>query len=66
MIIKINGEPEEIAENSTISELIEAKKLIAANIVVAVNDEIIEKSEYPTITLNNEDKLEIMSFVGGG
>lgn len=35
-------------------------------IVVEINGEIIKKSNYDNTVLNDGDKVEIVSFVGGG
>ncbi|WP_432407666.1 sulfur carrier protein ThiS [Wukongibacter sp. M2B1] len=53
-------------ENITIVRLLENLSLDMNKVVVEVNLDIISKENYPEYILNKEDKIEIISFVGGG
>lgn len=53
-------------ENITILQLLKNLSLDMKRVVVEVNREIVSKEEYPEYLLNGEDKIEIISFVGGG
>lgn len=66
MIIKINGKDEMIDKIKNIFELITDKGLSCEKIVVEHNFSIIPKEEWEKIVLNENDNLEIVSFVGGG
>jgi sulfur carrier protein len=66
MKIKINGREEAVNGIKTILELINYKKLIPDHIVVEQNFKIIPKQEWGGTILNEDDKIEIVSFVGGG
>ena len=35
-------------------------------IAVEINEEIVPKSQYDTVVLNDGDTVEVVSFVGGG
>ena len=35
-------------------------------VAIEVNGQIIEKKKYPNLTLNKNDKVEIVYFIGGG
>ncbi|PHR24503.1 MAG: thiamine biosynthesis protein ThiS [Desulfotalea sp.] len=65
MEIVINGELEEI-KPWTISQLVEHKKLLAGSLVVELNREIIKQDQWQEVYLQEGDKLELLSFVGGG
>ncbi|MBW1650655.1 MAG: sulfur carrier protein ThiS [Deltaproteobacteria bacterium] len=66
MIIKINGKQENLTKQTTLSELIKDKKIDSYIIVVEYNKKIIPKEEFDKIILKDKDKLEILTFVGGG
>ncbi|NPA16428.1 sulfur carrier protein ThiS [Persephonella sp.] len=66
MKIILNGEEREIKEGITIKELIQELGIKAPNYAVAVGMEVVPKSEYDTYTLKEGDRVEIVTFVGGG
>lgn len=53
-------------ENITILRLLENLNLDMNKVVVEVNLDIVSKEDYTEYLLNKEDKVEIISFVGGG
>lgn len=53
-------------ENITILQLLDKLHLDINKVVVEVNFEIISKENYGKFVLNKEDKIEIISLVGGG
>ncbi len=53
-------------ENITILMLLQNLSLDINKVVVEVNLEIVSKENYADYILNGEDKVEIISFVGGG
>ncbi|WP_457639148.1 sulfur carrier protein ThiS [Persephonella sp.] len=66
MKIILNGEEREVKEGITISQLIQELGIKAPNYAVAVGMEVIPKSEYSTYSLKEGDRVEIVTFVGGG
>ena len=68
MKIRVNGEERLIQSNKSIS-LNETIKLLGYSshtVVVEVNKLIINSAEWEDKYINNGDKLEIVSIVGGG
>lgn len=61
----INGEKKDYPSGITIKELIEKLNLSENKIVVEVDGEIIPRENYSK-ELNENSKVEIVSFVGGG
>lgn len=53
-------------KNITILHLLDELHLDMNKVVVEVNFEIISKESYLDFLLNEEDKIEIISLVGGG
>lgn len=50
----------------TISEMLKKLGLAEEKVVAEVNFKIISKEEYKEYVLDQSDKVEIVSFVGGG
>lgn len=61
----VNGKNIDLPQQITINELIEKLNLSVDTIVVEVDGKIIDKDKYSK-KLNNSNKVEIISFVGGG
>lgn len=65
MNIFVNGN-EEYIEPCTLAQLIACKKLDAGALVIELNQQIIKQEFWPTTELQDGDRLEMLSFVGGG
>ncbi len=66
MIIYLNGKEEEIEDDMNISKLLKAKKIRQEVVTVELNDKIVAKDNYKDTTLNPEDTLEFVYYMGGG
>jgi thiamine biosynthesis protein ThiS len=66
MQIRINGTPAAIEETVNLEQLIIGKGLLPERVVVELNLRIIPRSQWRTVLLNDDDAIEIISFVGGG
>ena len=67
MRIRVNGVEEEISEKMmTLQELVINRGLSPKQVIVEVNLQIIPREQWPQITLQDKDSIEIISFVGGG
>jgi len=64
--IQLNGEAYEIINGINLNELLNKLKIQRNKVAIEVNGEIIEKNNYPNLTLNKDDKVEIVHFIGGG
>ena len=63
-MINVNGK--ETENSKSLSVLLENGGFRRDRIVVEINGEIIKKSDYDKTVLNDGDKIEVVSFVGGG
>ncbi len=66
MQININGEKRQVSEGMTVRQLLDELQITATRVAVEVNLEIVPKATYSEHTLQDEDKIEIVHFVGGG
>jgi thiamine biosynthesis protein ThiS len=64
--VYINGESREVDGNPSLAELIEQLELPSARIAVEVNREVVRRGEWGETVLHDEDRIEIVHFVGGG
>ncbi len=66
MNIIINGEERSFEENKTLKEIITSLKIEDKVMAAAVNMEIVKKEDWETFVPKENDKLELLQFVGGG
>ena len=67
MYLIVNGHRyDNLEDDMTMSELLDYLKLPAKKIAIERNREIISKSAYNTVRLNDGDIMEIIHFIGGG
>ena len=64
--IKANGKIKSIPENYKMSDLINKLKIPIKKVAIELNQEIIDKKNIDKINLKNNDKIEIVHFIGGG
>ena len=64
--MKVNGEQIILSEKIPLSEFLQREGYAQEKIAVELNGEIIPRSRYASVILTDADKLEIVSFVGGG
>lgn len=62
----VNGKEMNFEENLTVLELLKNLSISENRVVVEVNYNIMTKEQFSEVILNKEDKVEIVSFVGGG
>ncbi|MBI1858010.1 MAG: sulfur carrier protein ThiS [Candidatus Melainabacteria bacterium] len=66
ILIKINGENKSIPPNTSILMLLKTFNINKDRVVIELNKEIIHKDDFNNIHLNDKDKIEIVTLVGGG
>tara|TARA_B100000242_G_C42854702_1_gene396813 strand:+ start:11 stop:214 length:204 start_codon:yes stop_codon:yes gene_type:complete len=64
--IQLNGKKITIKPNFSIFDLLKKYKLIDKKIAIEHNGKIIPKIQYKRKNLKNNDKIEIVHFIGGG
>lgn len=66
MRIQLNGEPRHVADAITIAALLGELALDPARVAVERNLTIVPRSTFADVRLGEEDRIEIVHFVGGG
>ena len=64
--IQLNGKKVIIQSNYSLFDLLQKYKLINKKVAVEHNGVIIPKANYKKKNLKNNDKIEIVHFIGGG
>ena len=64
--IKINGKKKNISNKLKLSDLITFLKIPLKKVAIELNEEIVDKKALSSINLKENDKIEIVHFIGGG
>lgn len=67
MFITVAGNKKEVKDGITITELIEYEKVEnALYVTVSVNDEFVDRTDFESKVLSENDTVEFLYFMGGG
>ena len=64
--MKINGKENKLENETVLSGILEDQGFNLLKIAVMKNGDIVPKAEYDKTLINDNDSLEVVSFVGGG
>jgi len=64
--IHINGEEKTLEAVLTLQELLNQMRLTSVSLAIAINDEVIPRSQIETHIVRANDRVEIIRAVGGG
>ena len=66
MHLIINGETKEFEDNQTLEYIIKSLEIEDKVMAAAVNMEIVKKDQWDQYNPCDNDKIELLQFVGGG
>ncbi|ADU73218.1 sulfur carrier protein [Acetivibrio thermocellus AD2] len=67
MTIKVNGKDVTLEKEVTVKELLEIQKVEMPDYVtVQINDKILDRKDFETLTVKEGDVVEFLYFMGGG
>jgi thiazole synthase len=66
MNIKVNGQLRQFSSPLSITRLAEQLALNPTQVAIERNREIVPKSTYAQVQVNEGDEIEIVTFIGGG
>jgi len=66
MKVFVNGEAKDLDEALSLAALVARLELPAARIAIELNREVVRRSDWSSTMLKDEDRIEIVHFVGGG
>jgi thiamine biosynthesis protein ThiS len=64
--IHVNGEARTWRSGATVADLLQALDIQMERVAVELNLEILDRAVFGQRTLKDGDRVEIMSFIGGG
>jgi sulfur carrier protein len=64
--MKFNGQTRQLNRNISLLQYLQENKFDISKIAVELNGNIVPKTTYAAVLLQEEDVLEVVSFVGGG
>jgi thiamine biosynthesis protein ThiS len=64
--VSVNGDALRVPSGCTVTELLRRLELDRARVAVEHNRRVVPRAEHDTLRLNHGDRLEIVTFVGGG
>ncbi len=64
--IRINGKIKLVSKNMKLSDLVNNLKISIKKVAIELNRQIIDKKKIKKISLKENDKIEIVHFIGGG
>lgn len=66
MQIHLNGSPKTITDPMTVDMLLQELGVPSTSVVVELNKTIMQPDSYATTSLQDNDQMELIRFVGGG
>jgi thiamine biosynthesis protein ThiS len=64
--IHVNGDPRDVRADATVGDLLRELAIKTERVAVEVNLEILDRKEFDQRSLKQGDRVEILSFIGGG
>lgn len=64
--MRVNGKDIELKRGMTLAEFLAEHNYRAELVAVERNGQIVQRTEFGAVVLQDGDELEIVSFVGGG
>ena len=66
MRITLNGEPFELEQPVTLTELLAKLDIDPRRVAIEHNLAIVKRHTFPAVVVGSGDRVEIVNFVGGG
>ena len=66
MHVFVNGENREFSNGLSLEQLVNELMLPGVRIAIEVNGKVVRRGDWTGTRLNDEDRVEIVHFVGGG
>ncbi len=66
MKVRVNGEPMNLPEGTTVAGLLERLGVPRDRVAVERNRDIVPRGEHTATALQEGDEVEVVHFVGGG
>jgi sulfur carrier protein len=66
--ILVNGDPVDVPLGATVADLVErvVPQRSPRGVAVAVNGEVVSRSQWEDASLSEDDRVEVLAAIGGG
>ena len=64
--VTVNGRKMDIAEDMDLHRLVYSGKADPERVILVLNDGVVKSDQWSLTVLNEGDRVELVSFVGGG
>jgi sulfur carrier protein len=64
--VKLNGEPYELPDGSTLAEAVAQVTDLASGVAAAVNGDVVARGSWAVTSLRDGDQVEVVTAVQGG
>ena len=64
--ITVNGQARSVATGASVAALLGELNLQPIRVAVEINEELVPRKQFGETTLHDGDRVEIVTFVGGG
>jgi sulfur carrier protein len=64
--VKLNGEPRELPDGSTIAQAVAVLTAAATGVAAAVNGDVVPRGSWAAALLRDGDQVEVVTAVQGG
>ena len=66
MEVLVNGQSQEVAEGTTVAQLLAERGMMASHVAVEVKLQLVPRDTHAQRVLRAGDRLEVVTLVGGG
>jgi len=66
MQISINGSTKTVDQNTTVAQLLTTLQLEPVRVAVEINEDLVSRTSFEQTYIQDGDRIEIVTFVGGG
>ena len=66
MNISVNGEPQEIAPGTALDTLVKTVTPAPSGVAAALNETVVPRAQWPSTSLSEGDRVEVLTAVQGG
>jgi sulfur carrier protein len=64
--IVLNGEPRELQPGTTVADVVALLGRGPQGLAIAVNEELVPRTRWPATTLQERDRVEVLTAAAGG
>jgi sulfur carrier protein len=66
MNISVNGEPREVASGTALDTVVRTLTPAASGVAAALNETVVPRAQWPSTSLAEGDRVEVLTAVQGG